>query len=148
MNSFLFTFYYTGVQTFWVTSKTSIWIYVAVLFAEHCFTKLFVTGLIGLSHGAVKYSNSISIKNFYASFFKMSGKLGVIIKIPVLIFEKAETFADTTTFWFFFLFGIGTSATFCTILVLFKNCITHFIPFIGIFFDLVIPIMSCWTIQH
>jgi len=65
-----------------------------------------------------------------------------------LVFEEAKAFADTTTFRFFFLLGVGTCATFYTVLVLFKLSITHFIPCFNIFFDLVIPIMSCWAIEH
>lgn len=78
----------------------------------------------------------------------MSWQLSIIIEVPVLIFEEAKTLADTTTFRFFFLFGISTCATFCAILILFKNSITHFVPFSDILFDLIISIMSCWTIQH
>ena len=78
----------------------------------------------------------------------MSWKLGFVIEIPIIVLETTKTFTDTTTLWFFFLFGFGTGTALLTILVLFKNSVTHFIPMLGFFFDLVISIVSRWTIEH
>lgn len=74
---------------------------------------------------------------------------GFVVEVPIFVVKVTKAFAYACTFWLLlFLFGIWTCATFCTIRVCFKYCITHFWPFRSIYVSWIVSVVSCWTIQQ
>ena len=146
LNSLFCTTFDVVVQLLGITSESRIGVHEAIWVPEHRLTELSVPSLLGLGHSAVEHSDLVSVEYLDIGLLKVRWQVEIVVKVPILVLEVAEAFAQTAALRTGFLLAIVTSAAVHAVWDRLERGVRYLGEVVRI--QGVVAIEGGWTMQH